>query len=346
MPKNCYLAVASVFLLIALGVPGQAAVTSPESAVLIAKDLAAALGWSYGEPTSAVLREVDLPNSRRWEVDFSEAASVNIDPDSGEILALTDFSGSNELRASTEEDRKISQEAAREVAEAALDLLGRPEGIAFEKSYQGSPHTPAWVFLWTRTFNGIPYLYDKLQIRISPLDGRVLGYGRQFISAPPPSADTKISEEDAIALARKAAATLQTAGSVSATSSAVLRVVQPNDYWGKQPNGHAWHKGAPSQVAWVVRIAQDDKEHDYQELWDNQVEYREFWVDAADGRLLGGSEAGGAGSPITPAKPAAQTGPAGVRGGAPTSLRARVLLGLRVAAAIGASFVLRASGAR
>jgi hypothetical protein len=114
--------------------------------------------------------------------------------------------------------------------------------------------------------------------------------------------------------------------SAAAAASARLMVVQLNG---------RWDPGAPSRVAWVVTLSEGDG-------------YKQFWMDAGDGSLLGLTEALGAGGPETPATPTGQAGPPGATGGIMSSARARILLGsgLGLLALLGALFALRLRRAR
>jgi hypothetical protein len=233
------------------------------------------MDWRYGPPLEARLVQSSARIGQRWEVDFG-AALVGVDPETGDILSATDFSKGDLLRSAETTGKRIGEQEARQTAERVLDLVGRPADLQFEKSFQRN-HSKEWRFLWARTFQGIPYLYDKIQVRISPLDGKMLGYGRQFVSAPPPSAQIAIEREDAISAARGVAASLGIAGADTAPVAAEVFVVQPDNYWGPGPATDGWGRGAPSRVAWVVRLG-------------DECDCKEFWIDAAEGSLLGGTQ--------------------------------------------------------
>jgi len=127
------------------------------------------------------------------------------------------------------------------------------------------------------------------------------------------------------------------ADSAAASASARLMVVPPNYYWEAEPkrNLHSLYPGAPSRVAWVVTLSEGDG-------------YKQFWMDAGDGSLLGGTQTKGAGGPETPPSAAGQARPSGAAGGVMSSARARILLGsgLGLLVLIGALFALRLRRAR
>jgi len=298
--------------------------------------LADALGWSYGPPSGARLEPEpsSWPHPPRYRVDFSKAAEICVYAETGEIQGGVDDTVAALLSGPHPPEGKLGEREAREAAERVLDVWGRPADIRLEKAFQ-RPDSKYWVFIWKRTFQDIPYVYDAMEIAVSPVAGKLVYFGRSFLSAPPPTAEAKVSEQEAIAAARDAAAKKGMADSAAASASARLMVVQPNDYWEAKPNLESWYPGAPSRVAWVVRFTTGDG-------------YREFWIDAADGRLLGGEASRGTGGLRTPPGAAGQAGPSGATGGVMSSARARILLGsgLGLLALLGAFFVLRTRRAR
>ena len=297
--------------------------------------LAKALGWSYGAPSGTQLNPAFLAHGPEYEVDFSGAAEVQLDAETGDVTVAIDYEQVRLLSSRRPVEEKLGEQEARQAAERLLDIWGRPANIRFEEAYQ-TPDTREWVFMWVRIFQDIPYIYDKMRISVSPIDGKLVGFGRTFPSAPPPTAEAKVGEQEAIAAARDAAADKGMADSAAASASARLMVVQPNDYWEAKPNLESWHPGAPSRVAWVVTLSEGDGYN------------KQFWMDAQDGALLGGDASRGTGGLRTPPGAAGPARPAGATGGIMSSARARILLGsgLGLLALLGALFVLRTRRAR
>jgi len=112
----------------------------------------------------------------------------------------------------------------------------------------------------------------------------VLGAGKGFWSLLPESTDVEVTQEAALERARQCASAL--GFSQGGLPPAVeLRIVQPNDYWG--PNGEV-HLQYParSRVASVVTLKVPYPGTE-------TYSYKEFWIDAKDGSLLGGTQTGG-----------------------------------------------------
>lgn len=279
-----YIQVALLLAAITACAAASAPLESEEAAKQAAKRFAETLGWeSYGEPTEAKLREgVSAAQATHWRIEFSDDAIMRFDRDTGEVYTATALAEFASLDTAEPVEVIVDEQSARQAAESLLDRIGRPSDVVFDKSYQ-PPDTREWRFRWARTYEGIPYLYDSLHVRVSPVTGRVIGYGRQLISAPPTSAEVRVTEEDAISAARNAAASLGIPESVIAVATASLKVVQPNNYWGPGPTIEGWRVGGPSRVAWVVDLGDGG-------------ELKQFWIDAADASLLGGMQMKGAGS--------------------------------------------------
>jgi len=258
-----------------LAANGATATTEREAAA-IASAFARAMGWDYGPPSQTKLAE--LPTGERvWEVEFSGEAGVQVGQETGRIRIVVDKSQLRDVQeVRRDAPAKLTELEARTAGERILDVVGRPTDIVFE-CVENDRINKEWRVRWKRTFQGIPYISDGVLVVLSPIDGELLAFGDKRISAPPEAAEVNLSPETAIQAARETAAALEMPGAISAAASVQLYVVQPDSYWGPGPLSDRLSDGAPSRVAWVVRLGDRGQKH--------------FWIDAADGTLLGGAQA-------------------------------------------------------
>jgi hypothetical protein len=281
MNKAALPAILSVFAILftCLG-PAAATVDTEEAAKSIAIAFGRAMEWHHGLPSKAELRQ-SARGTTVWEVQFSDAARVEVDATTGTIVTVMDYMELKPLgeladKAGGEVPQNVSESAMRNVAQRALELAAPRDDLRFSR-VSIDPVDKARDFVWDRVFNGIPYLSDGAGVSVSPLDGRLLGLGAHCPSAPPESAELNLSRETAIEVAQQKAAELGMSAAILAAASAQMYVVQPNNYWGPGPEADCRDPGAPSRVAWVVRLGDRGQKH--------------FWIDAADGALLGGTQA-------------------------------------------------------
>jgi hypothetical protein len=123
---------------------------------------------------------------------------------------------------------------------------------------------------------GIPFNRGGVGVMLSAADGRLLALSSGLDIAPPESVTVSVPEESATAAAITYASHLDSS-SQPAETQAELRIVVPNSYWARRGLGEEIAEPG-SRVAWVV------------ELREAEGHYRIFWIDAADARLLGGTQ--------------------------------------------------------
>lgn len=163
-------------------------------------------------------------------------------------------------------------------ARRARELLGaagvRPAGrpvSAPDRSGRG------WTVAWPRIVDGVPVLGDGTWVRLWP-DGTVhsVASAEATLAAVP---STTLTEDEARRIAERQVATWSVAGQVSGTvSSLELAWAAPNDMF--EPS----RPDAPEAVralVWVARVTPAG-------VLASRVRGIELYIDAGDGRLLGG----------------------------------------------------------
>ena len=164
-------------------------------------------------------------------------------------------------------------------------------------------------------YQGISY-ENGVVVCITAEDGKLI-YLSAGLDAPAPASTAVTVDENAAKTSALAYANqLAPAAAGAATSMAKLVIVLPNSYWTGKGLG-AREDSTVAHVAWVVT----------ESISGNDLI---FWIDAADGRLLGGTQSLGA---LAALAPSASTihGPGEMESGAfarllgNTSLAARIL---------------------
>jgi hypothetical protein len=283
-------------MLVGCAASGEAAASmDPEIAKQRATAFAERVGMPWGEELTV---EVVHPHDEVGEellVKYFDFAYVAFDVAQDCIAGAHDSSASVEFAAqptvvNLTEDEALAR--ATEVAEA-MDLFREPVALYMVRLAPVSEQTQEWVVMWVRTTEGIPYERDFARLALDPSNGRLMGVGQSFRSAPPESTEVKVAQEAAVAAAREHARALGFEEVRDMPPTAELKVVQPNNYWGPGERVGDQYM-APSRVAWSVAIGVPyGPEGGYT--------YKVLWIDAADGELLGGYGYRGATSP--PAAP-------------------------------------------
>jgi hypothetical protein len=257
-----------------------ASVNTEQAAKELAMTYAQKLGWQYGMPTSVTLNKNDFLGDR-WEVRLSDSAELTFDQATGEFMTMIDYVRLHKLTEGDDVKLHVGQDEARVNATRYLTVFTMLDEIALDYEMQNR-NTKLWSFHWVRTYCGIPYdsCAEGVSILISPVDGILTIYGRGFISARPKAAEIRVTQSDAVTLARQIAGLLGLQNSDSFSATATLKVVQRNNYWNEKPIYHYIYPGVPSQVAWVVTLNTD--------LFGPSELI--FWIDATTGELLGGTQ--------------------------------------------------------
>jgi hypothetical protein len=212
-------------------------------------------------------------------VDATDGAIVNVQNRS----AVTQFLAEPTRVKLTEEEAlaradQIAQAMAISVGDTAFRDVKLNEFTA-DEHYM-------WQVRWHRMCANIPYDSDGAIVMLDPETGNLLGAGKAFWARPPASTEVKIDSDEALSIARQQAAALALQ-ETDLPPSVELRVVQPNNYWDLAEPVEIPHTGF-SRVAWVVTFSVPSALGG-----PDAVAHTVFWIDAADGRLLGGARSGG-----------------------------------------------------
>jgi len=196
-------------------------------------------------------------------------------------------------RAAAEKQKQVALSEA-EAKEAILRLasrIGLPgdfelDSIRLDKEYG------LWGGYWKRKYRGYPFENDSISIRIIAGDGEFYSYGKSFSGRPCPT-EVAVTRENSMEVARKKVYSLLSDERAKkhlpdyVVSSPELKIVQPNVIFGWFSPYHR----ANSRLAWVVVYTLSDSKYD---LAIGDVNFAERFVikiDAATGKVIGGSSA-------------------------------------------------------
>jgi len=266
----------------------------------MAAETATAFAQAVGLPWGAELQTVEEAGAGRYgdrthfQVKYFEFADVTIDAADGSIVAAHNGSGLAEFMAKPTKVNLTEADAlVRATAIAEAMGLSRASAVLHDVKLQEFTEGELykWHIRWVRTINGIPYDSDMAIAMLDPATGSLLGAGKAFWSAPPETTDVVVSKDQALQSARAYARTLGI-HETSLPASVELKVVQPNNYWDMGTRVPVPFPGF-SRVAWVVTLRVPSPA-----FGPEAVAEKVFWIDAADGRLLGGTQSmGAAGDP-------------------------------------------------
>jgi len=279
---------------------GQA--PTAEVAATKAAAFAAALNMPWGEETQTVLHEnVNPARKAEWVTTYGSFSSIGVDRRTGAIVSAVDYSAGM-AHIAAQAPAKLDEAAATARAQdiitraglAAVANLGAPE-----VQLQQHAHEPdAWRFAvkYPVQYQGIPYEYGCVTVLLAAEDGKMLALS-SAIDVPVPasttaSVDEKTANESALGYASKLSPSAE-----PGTASAKLMIVVPNSYWVSSGLG-ASEDATIARTVWVVTVEQAGGQ-------------LIFWIDAADGRLLGGTQSRGG-----VARPASGPGATGLDVGA------------------------------
>ncbi len=285
MKRNAVLlAAAGLGLWLASLSPGLSEVVSAERATSRAAEFAQALDLPWGEGTTAVLREnVNQARLAEWEVSFHDFATVGVDPKRGIVLSAVDYSAVTE-HEELKQPPALEEQAALARAADIIGLAGLKDVAELEEPtvllHELSPDVYRYIVLWRVLHRGIPFEDARVQVTLSAWDGRLLVLSSGLDIPAPESVGVSVSEEAAVGAALDFAWQLEPQLTPSETETE-LRIVVPNAYWTRSGLGRAVTDSG-SRLARVVAVR------------DANGRERVFWIDAATGALLGGSESGSA----------------------------------------------------
>ncbi len=257
--------------------------TTADVAATKAAAFATALNLPWGDETQTVLRQnVNQARKAEWVTTYGSFSSIGVDQRTGAVVSAVDYS---EVMAHTaaQAPAKLDQAAAIARAQDIITRaglitaanLGTPE-VKLQQDSQG-----VWRFAvkYPCVYQGIPYEYGCVTVLVAAEDGKLLALS-SAINVPVPASTTATVDEKTATTSALGYAAKLTPDTSSATASAKLMIVAPNSYW------NAWGLGAKedstvARTAWVVTATQNGAQ-------------LIFWIDAADGRLLGGTQSMGA----------------------------------------------------
>ena len=190
------------------------------------------------------------------------------------------------------EERVIAQ--AREVLTSAGAMRSNELVLKGAESMHTSANSTTWLISWRRDFGGIPYRDQGAHVGVDADTGELIGFGVNFRTRAPQSANASVSKGQALSIAAKQ---LLDAGlQADAALHVITEVVQPNAFW--QPDGSESQTLPYARVAWICQYRVD-------------AVFYEVWVDRETAQIVGGSRASNAGfsrgrklkAPLKPAKP-------------------------------------------
>ncbi len=272
------LALASVMLPAAAG--HGASRVSEQRARTVASKFAAAVGMTWGTPTRSELHK-DVNAERRQELmlDFGDSASVGIDPTRGVVSSAVDYAAVTALNsrpAPAKLDKAAAVARAKKVMEAARleGTLPLEPPTAWLKREERAASYYVW---WRPTYRHIPYDSVAVQVNISAADGRLITLSTGLDVVPPRSTKVTVSKESAVRSSTEWAKRFDASFRAS-TTKAEVRIVTANSYWTFYKLGR--RVSPDSRVAWVVEVIDGGR-------------HLIFWIDAANGDLLGGTQSQG-----------------------------------------------------
>jgi len=305
-----------------------------EDAMSKATAFAAALAMPWGEDTQAALREdVNAARKAEWRVTFGTFASVGVDPRTGRITSAADYSGGL-AHAMAKAPPNLDNAAALAHATEILKLAGLADAAQW-----GSPDVAlqeeapgVWRFAvkFPCQYQGIPYRYGCATVLLAAEDGKLLVLSTA-LDLPIPASTAVLVKEEAASESALTYASKVSSSPEAGTASAKLMIVTPNSYWVSKGLG-ATEDSTIARTAWVVTVEQAGRQF-------------MFWMDAADGRLLGGTQSKGLVEMSAPRLPPAVAG--GQRDtGSLLRLWGTALIAASVLLAAGALFVARRNARR
>jgi len=259
--------------------PAPVVVTTEDAAGTRALQFLTAIGSAPADPNAAV--QFGLAEGRAnlppwpscpdcWHVAFKSGEQLSIRQGDGQVV---DFS-SLRLSSSWYKEKvtnPISREAALAAAESVLAASGNSgetflsPTLEFDRPGGNFPEVGFWFISWKRTYQGIPFDNDGVNVSLEANAGLPMGLSKKLDIPLPASSTVSVSQVEAVQIARK-----QLSGALGFTGAvfaAQLEIVLPNDDWGNTADASA------SRVAWAL---------EFDSRWFS------VFVDAATGEILGG----------------------------------------------------------
>jgi len=267
-------------LLAALG-PAYGEALSADQAKSKAAEFAKALSLPWGDTIEVALRE-NISTSRRaeWQAKFGRFSYVGVSLN-GVVTSAADFSQAETHSAAKAPPELKEAEAAARASEI-VTLAGIPQVASLSSPRitleHGTPGASEFRVLYDREYKGIPFEQCGVDICLAGDTGAMLWLSTGLDVPNPDSTEVKFGEQEAKDSAIKDLAVVAPSRQVTDISS-TLKIVLPNSYWASQEVGEQ-EDATKSRVAWVVSLTTADG-------------IFVFWIDAQDGRVLGGARSGG-----------------------------------------------------
>ncbi len=297
--KHAILAAVLLAGLAALGAPAARGETVAEKdALAIAGDFATAVGMTWGEPTEVVLKQDAGHNrDREWHIGFHDFATIGVNPSKGFISSAVDYSVSRRDYALasehplSQEQPQLDEETALARAGRILALAGLEDAVQLEspvlllRQHSVAPDVYCYLCNWRLMYQGVPFDDGGVMLQLSPADGRLIVLSTGLDIPAPESVRAVVDRPTAETAAQGLCRSLDSRFRPAETEME-LRIVVPNSYWADRGLGEEITE-AGSRVAWVVKLREAGGH------------FRTFWIDAANGTLLGGTQSKGAVSDTT-----------------------------------------------
>lgn len=212
----------------------------------------------------------------RKEVSF-EDVQVQVSCQTGEVLDYFK-AGSPQIKSSN----LISKKEAEQIIESISEKINMPKDMRFERLTQ---ENGKWFGFWTRQKNGYRYLENISLIGISDITGEFESFSKSYWGTDCPT-DVNISKDEALKISKDKLQSYYSKNEWTQirdkfeVTNIELLIVQPNAFLGLNTP----FKSKTSRLAWLIR---------YKQRWDSPSEHRsyentEIWIDAANGKYLGG----------------------------------------------------------
>jgi len=258
---------------------GETRFITGEAATVEAMRFMKIAGWSVTEKPATRFVPAHTGHPDVWEIKVNKHL-VEVDAKTGKVRLAIEFGPVAQKRPGIP---YITEKAAQQAAAGYLSKLGVDLGGArLEETrldtYWSQKDAKKWTVVYARVYKGYPFKYDSVQASIDPVDATLISFSQIYPSPLPEMTKVKVKPRKAEAKAREHMAQID-APLGKMIEEPELRIVQPDTYWEPRPRGENPKKSSISRLAWVMR---------FDEPW----EITEVWVDAANGRVVGGFKGG------------------------------------------------------
>lgn len=237
-------------------------IISKEEAVSKAQNILSKLSLKSAELKKAEISKDPVTAKEYWDIQF-EGASVDIDPESGNVIGISvkTLSKGKFIITETAEAEKAARELYREL-QAPDDF----KLIDIKKGNGGD----FWSTVWEKeVIPGVYSKYESVNLLLTSDTGNLRIY--RLFNTPPKSLEIKVTKDQAVATARTVA---ETKG-FETFSDVKLDVEQASDYWASQ--------GSPKRagyctLVWAVTFK------------DSSQNRAMIYVDTLTGLVVGGDQ--------------------------------------------------------